>query len=224
MVLVFHHVIIFFLLSDWLIQILPPFWFCCDVACFCFGSETQLKCTYRRCCQFFKNIVLCLDALSGRESVSMATFLFMTLLLFSSILGQPTSNATLSRYSLPMTCVLAKRSLTWANLCCTSDVERTAVPVVHGYLGDPQSSLLWSDFIPCLALFGSPICITSGPTSGLGPLGWIADRGSRPWQRDTVTPWPRFVPFVLVFWSFWFGLLVFFRRFFNASNDYLLLK
>ena len=86
MVLVFHHVIIFFLLSDWLIQILPPFWFCCDVACFCFGSETQLKCTYRRCCQFFKNIVLCLDVLSGRESASMATFFFMTLLLFSRML------------------------------------------------------------------------------------------------------------------------------------------
>ena len=87
MVLVFHHVIIFFLLSDWLIQILPPFWFCCDVACFCFGSETQLKCTYRRCCQFFKNIVLCLDVLSGRESASMATFFFMTLLLFSRMLS-----------------------------------------------------------------------------------------------------------------------------------------
>ena len=87
MVLVFHHVIIFFLLSDWLIQILPPFWFCCDVACFCFGSETQLKCTYRRCCQFFKNIVLCLDVLSGRESASMATFFFMTLLLFSRMLA-----------------------------------------------------------------------------------------------------------------------------------------
>ena len=86
MVLVFHHVIIFFLLSDWLIQILPPFWFCCDVACFCFGSETQLKCTYRRCCQFFKNIVLCLDVLSGGESASMATFFFLALLLFSSIL------------------------------------------------------------------------------------------------------------------------------------------
>jgi len=86
MVLVFHHVIIFFLLSDWLIQILPPFWFCCDVACFCFGSETQLKCTYRRCCQFFKNIVLCLDVLSGGESASMATFFFMTLLLFSRML------------------------------------------------------------------------------------------------------------------------------------------
>ena len=86
MVLVFHHVIIFFLLSDWLIQILPPFWFCCDVACFCFGSETQLKCTYRRCCQFFKNIVLCLDVLSGRESASMATFFFMTLLLISRML------------------------------------------------------------------------------------------------------------------------------------------
>ena len=85
MVLVFHHVI-FFLLSDWLIQILPPFWFCCDVACFCFGSETQLKCTYRRCCQFFKNIVLCLDVLSGRESASMATFFFMTLLLLSRML------------------------------------------------------------------------------------------------------------------------------------------
>ena len=65
----------------------------------------------------------------------------------------------------------------------TSDVERTAVRVVHGYLGDPQPSLLWSVFIPCLALFGSPIFITSGQTSGptsgpsgLGPLGWIADR------------------------------------------------
>ena len=81
MVLVFHHVIIFFLLSDWLIQILPPFWFCCDVACFCFGSETQLKCTYRRCCQFFKNIVLCLDVLSGRESASMATFFGLAPLL-----------------------------------------------------------------------------------------------------------------------------------------------
>ena len=90
MVLVFHHVIIFFLLSDWLIQILPPFWFCCDVACFCFGSETQLKCTYRRCCQFFKNIVLCLDVLSGGESASMATFFFMTLLLFSRMLTSTT--------------------------------------------------------------------------------------------------------------------------------------
>ena len=86
MVLVFHHVMIFLLLSDWLIQNLPLFWFCYDVACFCFGSETQLKCTYRRCCQFFKNIVLCLDVLSGRESASMATFFFMTLLLFSRML------------------------------------------------------------------------------------------------------------------------------------------
>ena len=94
MVLVFHHVIIFFLLSDWLIQILPPFWFCCDVACFCFGSETQLKCTYRRCCQFFKNIVLCLDVLSGRESASMATFFFMTLLLFSRMLSKTCPKTT----------------------------------------------------------------------------------------------------------------------------------
>ena len=89
MVLVFHHVMIFLLLSDWLIQNLPLFWFCYDVACFCFGSETQLKCTYRRCCQFFKNIVLCLDVLSGRESASMATFFFMTLLLFSRMLRWP---------------------------------------------------------------------------------------------------------------------------------------
>ena len=42
------------LLSDWLIQNLPPFWFCCDAACFCFVSKTQLKLTHRWCCQFFK--------------------------------------------------------------------------------------------------------------------------------------------------------------------------
>ena len=152
MVLVFHHVIIFFLLSDWLIQILPPFWFCCDVACFCFGSETQLKCTYRRCCQFFKNIVLCLDVLSGRESASMATFFFMTLLLFSRMLGCATNyKETQKRTTIQLwglSYIITRGILIWdswvpLNVLMITDLILTYHSQCFGFLKLFRFSLPW---------------------------------------------------------------------------------